>query len=148
MYRKQQILSAPDRTRHQALRGVPCHQSPRSMASHPFIPTVHIASCHRTLTASSNQPGCGETAINRNMFGVTDRLYLSRKMIFPVILLPKTLQPRVPSGAQTKTSAQSNARHVPINGQARRRPVESPRSNTRVCLDFVSKTFIFQKLLL
>ena len=39
MCRKQRILSAPDRTRHQALRGVPHHQAPRSKAS--SLTSVH-----------------------------------------------------------------------------------------------------------
>ena len=52
----------------------------------------------------------------------------------------KTLQPRVPSGGQTKTSPQCNARHVPKSGQTRRRLVESQGSNTRVCLDVVCIT--------
>ena len=50
------------------------------------------------------------------------------------------LQSRVPSGAQTQALPQTNARHLPMNGQARRRPVEAPGSNTRVCRDFVCST--------
>ena len=48
---------------------------------------------------------------------------------------------------QMKISPQSIARHPPGNGQARRRLVQLPGSNTKVCLDFVSKTFICRKLL-
>ena len=59
----------------------------------------------------------------------------------------KTLQPRVPSGAQTKSSPQSSTHPPPKNGQTRRRPVELPGSNTGVWLGFVFKTFIVQKLL-
>ena len=53
-------------------------------------------------------------------------------------------------------SSQSNACHVPKNGQARSRPVDPPRANTRFCLDFVciilrqegAGSWFHQKLLL
>ena len=48
---------------------------------------------------------------------------------------------------QINTSPQSNARHPARSRQARRRHVQPPGWNTRFCLDFVSKAFIFQKLL-
>ena len=47
-----------------------------------------------------------------------------------------------------ETSPQSNVRHVLKSEQAHRWPVELRGSNTRVCPDFVSMTFSFQKLLL
>ena len=48
---------------------------------------------------------------------------------------------------QTNTSSQNNSRHSPRNGQAHRWPVQPPGPNIRVCLGFVFKTFIYQKLL-
>ena len=94
---------------------------------HPLIPAASIASCRLTLTAPSNQPGFGKIiAINRNTYGTTNRLSALESDV-QVHRLPKnTLQSQIPSGIQTKTPPQSNARHPPRNGQARRRPVQPP----------------------
>ena len=73
---------------------------------------------------------------------------LSENDIPSYLSIKKTLQPRVPSGAPQNTTPRSSVRHLSRNGQARRRSVEPPGSNTMVCLDFVFKTFIFHKLLL
>ena len=90
------------------LRGVSCHHSSHSLASSNFDGSAY-----------SNQPGCGESAIDRNTY----ELYLSRENDIPrSCFCQKTLQPRVPSSALTKSSLQSNERYVPKNGQARRRP--------------------------
>ena len=101
MYRKTWILSTPDRTRHQATPWIslPSSSSPHGVPRHPFIPAASIATC-RLL---SSQPGFGEIAINRNTYDVTNHLYLSWKMMFQVLRLPKTLQPWIQSGVQTKT---------------------------------------------
>ena len=60
MCRERRILSAPDRARHQPLRGIPCHQAPRSMA----VPDIRLF----PQFSSPKQPGCGEIAIDRNMY--------------------------------------------------------------------------------
>ena len=44
------------------------------------------------------------------------------------------------SRSRTRTSPQSNARHVPKTGQAQRRPIDPPVLNTKFCPDFVSMT--------
>ena len=84
--------------------------------SHPFIPTDYIAPCRLTLTAPSNQPDFGDMAINRNTYGVTNRLAFSWENYVQVLRLPNTLQPRIPSGVETKTSPQSNACIFPETG--------------------------------
>ena len=129
MCRKQRILSASDR--HQPLPGVPCHQAPRSIAF-PAIrssppdaidacrPTFKTPRISLTFWGNSDQP---------QYVQITCPLF--RKMMFRVMHLPKTIQPWVSTSAQTKAFPQSNACHVPKNGQARRRPLESPGSNTR-----------------
>ena len=106
---------------------------------HSLVPFDFVFRLPRTSLTAERQ-GSTEN-------GVTNRWYLSWKIMFQVLRLPKNAPARVPSGTQTKTSAQSNARHSSRTGQARRRPVQPPGSNTRVYLDFVSETFIFQKLL-
>ena len=57
--RKKRILSAPDRTRHQALRGVLCHLAPREVSWHPFIFAAFTVAYHLTYVAFSNHPGFG-----------------------------------------------------------------------------------------
>ena len=89
-----------------------------------------------------------EIAINRNRYGVTNLSVFSWGNDVQVFRQAKTLQPWILSGGvRTKTSPQNNARHPPRNGQARRRPVQLPGSNTRVSLDFIFKTLICPKLL-
>ena len=119
-----------------SLHGVPRHS---------FITIAHIASCRRTLTDPRISLASEGIALSRNTY--ESLVFSFGKWHFKPFLCQKMFRPRVPSGAQTKTSPQSNAYHVPKNGQARRRPVELPGSNTRGCLDFDSKAFIFQKLL-
>ena len=85
--------SAPYRTLHQA---APCSSLPSSSSLHgvpwnPFIPAAHIASCLRTLTAYSNQPGCGETAIDRNTYGVNESLVPLSESDVPVFHIPKNV---------------------------------------------------------
>ena len=65
--------------------------------------------------------------------------------MFQSSMYQKMLQPRGLSGAQTKTSPQSNALLPPKNGQVHRRPVEPPGSNTRVYLGFVCITLHLQR---
>ena len=57
-----------------------------------------------------------------------------------IILSAKKTMQIATSRSKTRISPQSNARHVPKNGQARRRPLKPPGSNTRFCLDFVCTT--------
>ena len=111
------------------------------------LPAAFIAASRLTYPASSKQSGCRSTAIGCNTFGVTNRMYLSRKMIFPVTLLPKTAPASGTIRGPNKNLPTKQSAHPPKNGQARRQSIEPPESNTRVCLGFVSKTFFFQKLL-
>ena len=52
--------------------------------------------------------------------------------------LPNKMLQITSSYSKTISSSQNNARHAPKNGQARRRPLKQPGSNTRFCPDFVS----------
>ena len=74
MFRKSRILSAPDRTRHQALHGIPYYEAPRSMAF-PGNRSRHYSDGLGAVVDGmtfSNQSGCEETAIGRNTHGVKD----------------------------------------------------------------------------
>ena len=109
-------------------------------SSHSLVPSKFDGSPYQPdFWGSSGQPQ--NVRLNKSLVS------LSRKIDSKPSVYRKTLQARVTSGAQTKTSLQSNAHHPTRNGQARRRPVEPSGSNTRLCLVLVSKTFIFQKLL-
>ena len=89
-------------------------------------------------------PGFGKTAIGRIHLSF---LCLIRGNDIPrTSFCQKTLQ-IAPSDSQTTTSPQSIAHHTPKNGQAHRQPLKPPGSNIRVCIDFVCKIFIFQKIL-
>ena len=82
---KKLIVSTPGRTRHQAAQWIPSsslHDVPRQ----PFIPTASIALCRLTLTAPRNKAGFGKFAINRNTYGVTNRLAFSWKMMFQALV--------------------------------------------------------------
>ena len=141
MSREQRTLSALDRTRNQALHGIPCHQALRSWRALASVhPIAHIASWCRTLTI----PRISLTAEKQRSAAIRVRcLYLPQENDIPIIsFCQKTLQITT-SRYQTRTSLQMFAQ----NGQARRWPVEPPGSNTRVCIDFFCMTFIFQKLL-
>ena len=97
--RKERILSTLDRTRHQAApwSSLPSSFSLYGVHRHTFILAAPIASCRLILAAPSDQPNFGETAINRNTFGVPNRLHLSWEEDVQVVRLPKTIQPRIPS---------------------------------------------------
>ena len=79
----------------------------------------------------------GGTAINHNTYGVTNRLYLSRRMIYRVIRLPKNAPASGVIRRQNENLPTQQRALTSQKGQARRRPVEPPGSSTRVCLDFV-----------
>ena len=104
------------------------------LASWRSLTSVHLPSSHNRVPSDFNdstyQPDFGGNCDQPQYVRTTCSLFW--KMIFRVMHLPKKLQPWVPSSARTKASPQSNARHVPINGQARRRLLEPPGSNTRV----------------
>ena len=106
-------------------------------------PAAFIAASRLTFLVSSKQPGYRETAIDRNTLGMADRLCLSRKMIFQVILLLKNA-PILGTIWRPNENIPTKQRDRPRNGQARRRPVEPPGSNTRVCLIFVHRPSIFR----
>ena len=74
--RKKRILSTPDRSCHQAApwSSLPSSFLLHGVTWHSFIPAVSIASYRLTLMAPSNQPNFGEIAINRNTYGITNRL--------------------------------------------------------------------------
>ena len=59
----------------------------------------------------------------------------------PANLICENAAARNPAAPARITSPQSNARHDPKTGQARRRPLESPGSNVIFSSDFVSMTF-------
>ena len=110
MSREQRTLSGPDRTRHQALHGVPCHQAPRSWRALASVhPIAHTASCCRTLTV----PRISLTAEKQRSAAIRVRcLYLPQENDIPIIsFCQKTLQITT-SRYQTRTSLQRNARHV------------------------------------
>ena len=149
MCKKQRVLSAPYRSRQQA---TPWSSLPSSTSLHRSLTSVHPHSSHSLVPSNfdgmsySNQPGCGETTINRNTYKLL--VLFSEKMIFRGHPSAKKRSSHGYHPApDSKTCPQSNARQAPKNRQARRRPAKPPGSNTRVCLDFVSKTFNFQKLL-
>ena len=99
----------------------------RSLTSaHP--PPAPIAACRLTLTTPRIRLTSGGKPQSTAYVRIACPLF--RKMMFRVMHIPKTLQPWVPFEVQSRTSPQSNARHVPKNGRARRRPVEPPESNT------------------
>ena len=135
MSRKRWVLSASDCTRHQALRGVPCHQ-----ARFMLFPDIRSPRYSASLEPSStlDQLGCGETAIDHYTYGIIDSRVPLLQDNSRVILPPKPAA--ASSSPLTITSPQSNARHDPKNGQAWRRPVKPPGSNIRLYLDFVSMT--------
>ena len=132
---KQRVLWAPDRTRQQALRGVFCHQASRSM----WFLDIRSLRSFQSLVPSNFDDLFEIFWLRRN----SDQPQYVRiacpllKMMFNSFVCQKPLQSRILSGTQTKTPSQSKARHPHGNGQARRRPVEQPRSNTRIYLDFV-----------
>ena len=132
MPRKRRIISAPDCARHQALLA-PWH----SFTLDIVHPTVQIASS-RSLRYDLFRPVAAEK--QRLATIRTSCLYLTPENEIPrTSFCQKTLQIAT-SSSKTRTSLQNKACHVSKNGQARRRLVEPPGSNTKVCLDFVSIT--------
>ena len=103
---------------------------------------VSIASCRHPIQLLSD---LGEEVICREItYGLPNRLYFSRENGAQVLRLPKTLRPRIPFQHPNGTPLQSNARRPSRNRRSRRRPVQPTESNTIVCLDFVSMTFLQQ----
>ena len=107
-----------------ALRGVPCRQAPCSMT----LPDNRSPLASSNLESSSTtypHPGTAysKPALPRRvseftaMNGVTFRWYHTPAGLLQSSTLQNTLQPRP---ALTRTSSQSNARHDPKNGQARK----------------------------
>ena len=113
-----------------------------------FTPEAYIASCRLTLTAPSNQPGFGEVDNNPNTTAQRTACLLLKVMFKSADYQNHaSASLKYHPVSKRKTPPQSNACHHPRNEQARRRPVQPPGSNTRVCLDLVSKIFVCQKLL-
>ena len=127
-----------------SLRGVPCCQTPRSMKLLIIRLTLAVSttSCRHPIQLLLS--GFGEIMIYCNNVRRTKLLAL---------LLENGVEPppykNVPASdtiARFQTNLpRSNARRPSGNGQARRRPVQPPGSNTRVCLDFVSVAFFQQE---
>ena len=142
MSRKQRILSAPDRSRHQAVP-LSCLLSSSSLHGIPRHPLI-LPACidrHGVFKPARLRRKQRSTAIRRSC------LYLIRENDIPRSSFCRKRSRSPPAGALTKRSLQSTACYVPQCGQAWRQPIEPPGSNTIVCISFVCTTFIFQKLL-
>ena len=137
--RKKRILATPDHI---------CHQAPRSVEFLAIRSSFAVSTAlyRLTLTAPLNQkPGSVEILIYRNTYDVHNFLPFSWKMML------KSSDQQKRSSLKHHCSVpneppRSNACRPPRNGQPRRRPEHPPGSNTRVCLNFVSTTFLCQKL--
>ena len=127
-----------------SLRKVPCHQAPRSMV----FPNIHLSRSFHSLVPSSDPVvlyGFGEITLYRNKnVRRTKSLVLLLKNDVEVLRPAEILQPRILSQRPKTNPPRSNARRPSRNGQACRRPVQPPRSNTRACLGFVSMIFLKQ----
>ena len=137
MSRKPRTLWCPDRTRHQTLRGL--FFAIKLLAPWCSLTSVHPHSSDSlvlSLTVWHFQTGIA--AENQRLTAIRKScLYLTPENDIPRIFFCQNTLKIATSRSLTRTSPQNNACHVPKNGQARRRPVEPPRSKIRVCLDFV-----------
>ena len=98
-----------------------------------LAPWRSLISVHHT--PSSHQPDFGGK--QRSSAIHTDRLSSLSEDDVPSHASAKNAPALGMNKRPNKTVSQSNARHVPKNGQARRRPVEAPGPNNSVCLSFV-----------
>ena len=100
---------------------LPSSSSLHGVLWHQFTPLLRWPRTIVDGMTFSNQPDCGETTIDRNSYGVNDSPVPLLQEILRVIHPPKNAA--ASSCALAKSSPQSNTRHVPKNGQARRRPL-------------------------
>ena len=80
-----------------SFRGIICHPAPCSITLlDACYPRSFHSFCRLTLMTPSNQPGFGEIAINRNRYGVTNRLSFPWENDVQVFQSSIPLQYRIP----------------------------------------------------
>ena len=122
MCRKQRILSAPNCTRHQALRGVRCDHAPDSMVFPNIRSSSQLRQPRVSLMTGQIQTSLAVEKQKSTAVCMSYCFYLTRENnILRTPFCQKTHQIAT-SRSKTKTSPQSNARHVSKNEQARRQP--------------------------
>ena len=134
--RKKRILSTPDRT---------CHLAPRSMKFLAIRLSLAVSSLPPSPDSVVYFWFRGNIAIYHNNIRRTKSPVL--RMIQPSSINKNAFELRTPYQRPERTPSRSNAHRPPRNGQPRRRLEHPSGSNIRVCLNFVSIRFLWQKLL-